>query len=457
MRLTASAYHGAQHSCGFDIVESAATLAAVKWLLRFALLTGWFWSAAELSANDWPQWRGPRRDGVCDEAGLLQSWPEGGPKLIWKSNDLGRGYCAPIIVGQRIYLAGDVGEELHVFALDLDGKPVWKSKNGRAWNGSHPGARASCAWSDGRLYHLNAHGRVACLDAATGAEVWSADILERFGGKVIQWALSECLLVDGPRVIVTAGGSKALLAALDKKTGETIWASATLRLGETNLPAHERVMEPTGEPDKASYASPILLPLGQRRLIVGCSLRHVFGADADTGDLLWSRPLRTRYSVIATTPVRVGDAVFATAPDGDGGRLYRLRNEGKAVQVETAWRTELDCCQGGAVFAEGALFGAMYGQPKTWVQLDVATGKVRSEFKGLAKGPLLYADRRLYCLSEEGEVALLKTGPNGLESAGRFRLVPERKSDVWTHPIIANGALYLRYHETLFCYDVRAK
>jgi hypothetical protein len=109
------------------------------------------------------------------------------------------------------------------------------------------------------------------------------------------------------------------------------------------------------------------------------------------------------------------------------------------------------------VFAEGALFGAMYHQSKTWVQLDVTTGAVRHEFKGLAKGPLLYADRRLYCVSEEGEVALLMTSPSGFETAGRFRLVPERKNDVWTHPVIANGQLLLRYHETLFCYDVRAQ
>jgi outer membrane protein assembly factor BamB len=436
---------------------SIATLASVKGLLHFVLMTGWVWSAAQLAANDWPQWRGPRRDGVCDETGLLQSWPEGGPKLLWKSGEVGGGYCAPIIVGKRIFLTGDIGEELHVFALDLDGKLVWKSKNGRAWNGSHPGARASCTFSEGRLYHLNAHGRVACLDAATGAEAWAVNILERFGGKVIQWALSECLLVDGPRVIVTPGGSKAVMAALDKTTGETVWASGPLLLGTTNLPAHERVMEPAGEADSASYASPILFPLGQRRLIVGCSLRHVFGADADTGELLWTRPIPTRYSVIATTPVRVDQALFATAPDGDGGRLYRLSNDGKIVRVETAWRTDLDCCQGGAVFAAGALFGAMYGQSKTWVKLDLATGKVSSKFKGLAKGPLLYADQRLYCVSEEGEVALLRSGSSGLESAGGFRLVPERKSDVWTHPVIANGRLYLRYHETLFCYDVRAK
>lgn len=410
-----------------------------------------------LCATDWPQWRGPRRDGVCDETGLLQQWPAGGPKLLWSSTNLGRGYCAPIVVGQRIFLTGDVSDDLHVFALDLDGKRVWQSKNGRAWNGPYPGARASCTFSEGRLYHLNAHGRVACLDADSGAEAWSVNLVERFGAKVIYWGLSENLLVDGPRVIVTPGGSKALIAALDKKTGETVWVSEPLRLGKSDGPAHERLAEASGELDSASYASPILFKLGDRRLIVNCSLRHVFGADADTGQLLWSRPLITRYNVIVTTPVLVGDGVFVTAPDSEGGKLYRPRADGPRMRVEEVWRTELDTCQGGVVHINGALYGAMYRQRKNWVCLDAQTGSVRFQLSDLAKGPLLYADKRLYCLSEEGEVALLKPTAKEFEVAGRFRLVPERKSDAWTHPVISNGRLYLRYHETLFCYDVRAK
>ncbi len=411
----------------------------------------------KLCAADWPQWRGPRRDGVCDEAGLLQRWPEGGPKLIWSSANLGRGYCAPIAVGKRIYLTGDTGDDLEIFALDLEGKRVWQRKNGRAWNGAYPGARASCTFSEGRLYHLNAHGRVACLDAIDGAELWSVDLVERFGAKVIHWGLSENLLVDGTRVIVTPGGSEALIAALDKETGKTVWASEPLKLGASNLPSHERVAEPPGRVDNASYASPILLKLGNRRLVVNCSLRHVFGADADTGQLLWSRPLVTRYNVIANTPVRVGDGVFVTAPDSEGGKRYRLRADGPRVLAEELWRTELDTCQGGVVHVNDALYGAMYRPRKEWVGLDAQTGKVRFRLNDLAKGPLLYADKRLYCLSEEGEVALLNPTANSFEVAGRFRLVPGRKSDAWTHPVISDGRLYLRYHETVFCYDVRAK
>lgn len=415
-----------------------------------------FLAFADCFAADWAHWRGPRRDGVCDETGLLQQWPDGGPKLLWKSGDLGRGYCAPIVVGDRIYLTGEVGRELRVFALDLAGRPVWTSQNGRAWTGPYPGARASCAFSDGRLYHLNAHGRVACMDAQTGAEIWAVNVLERFEGKNLTWALSECLLVDGPRVIVTAGGSKALLVALDAQTGETVWTSEPLRLGLANTPAHERLAEPAGEADSAGYTSPILMPLGSRRMIVNCSLQHVFGVDADTGELLWSRPMPTRHKVLAATPVRVGDAVFVTGPDGEGGKLFRPRAEGARVVVETVWRSELDACQGGVVFADGSLFGAIYRQRKAWVCLDPKTGAVRYELNDLAKGAALWADGRLYCLSEEGEVALLKPGSDRFEYAGRFRLVPERRNDTWTHPVLLDGRLYLRDHETLFCFDVRA-
>jgi len=154
----------------------------------------------------WPQWRGPRRDGVSDEKGLLSTWPASGPKLLWKVEGLGTGWSSPIVIGERLYITGDVGNDLIVFAFDRGGTEQWRTKNGKAWKGPYPGARACCVFSEGRLYHLNAHGRLACLDAGSGKELWTVDILERFSARNITWALSECLLVDGARVIVTPGG-----------------------------------------------------------------------------------------------------------------------------------------------------------------------------------------------------------------------------------------------------------
>ena len=133
--------------------------------------------------RDWPQWRGPRRDGISDEEGLLSSWPQGGPRLLWTGEGLGTGWSSPIVVGERLYVTGDVGDDLVVFAFDRSGTEQWRVKNGKSWKGPYPGARACCAFSEGRLYHLNAHGRLACLNAASGKELWAVNILERFRAK----------------------------------------------------------------------------------------------------------------------------------------------------------------------------------------------------------------------------------------------------------------------------------
>lgn len=403
----------------------------------------------------WPQWNGPRRDGRCDERGLLPRWPAAGPRLLWKTTGLGRGYSAPILTGGRLYLAGDVGDDLRLIALDLEGKVRWQTTNGRAWKGPYPGARASCTFSEGRLYHLNAHGRLACLEAATGAEVWAVNVLERFEGHNLTWALSECVVVDGPRVIVTPGGAKALMAALAKNTGQTLWMTEPLKLGRTDRPALQRLEEPAGELDTANYMSPILFTLGGRRHLVSCSQRHAFGVDATTGELLWTRPLPTRYQVLACTPVLVSNAVFVTGPDAGGGRLFALRPQATGLEVEPLWKTPLDTCHGGAVLVDGALYGSWYRDRRGWACVDAATGALRYETRELAMGPILYADDRLYVLSQDGVAALLKPGRERFEFLGRFPLVQEHKNDVWTHPVILHGRLYLRYHETLFCYDIR--
>jgi outer membrane protein assembly factor BamB len=358
-------------------------------------------------------------------------------------------------VKDRIYLTGDVEEELLIFALNERGRKVWETGNGRSWRTPYPGARAACTYSEGRLYHLNAHGRLACLDAETGDEIWSFNVLERFGGKNITWALSECVLVDGPRVIVTPGGTRALMAALDKQTGETVWMTEPLHLGPSPSPDHQRLAAPAGEADKASYTSPILLKAKGRRVLVSCSLRHAFAVDAESGVLLWTRPLKTRHGVIAATPVLVDDAVFVTAPDTDtGGLLLRLGAVSANRAVEDLWATPLDTCHGGLVRIGDSLVGSWYRRQKGWACVDVASGQVRYSMEDLAKGSVLYADERFYVLSEEGEMALLQARSGEFELTGRFPLVEGRVRDAWTHPVILGGRLYLRYHETLYCYDI---
>ena len=393
---------------------------------------------------DWPQWRGVRRDGISDEKDLLSSWPDGGPKLLWKIDGMGQGWSCPIIVGQRIYITGDVGSDLVIFALDRNGEVQWKVKNGRYWKNPYPGARACCVFSEGRLYHMNAHGRVVCLDATSGQEHWTVNILERFDAKNITWALSECLLVDGRNLIVTPGGKKALMASLDKRTGQTVWTTETL-----------------GD-DRASHSSPILFQHAGRRLITSCSSAHGFGVDADTGKLLWTIPLKNPHGVNASTPVYGSGSVYYVTPYAEMGRAYRLITDGQAVTAEHIWTSKLDTVTGGAVLVgsatgNGTLFAAGYKESKWWFGVDWQTGKTKYELEDLTTGAAIYADGRLYCLDEKGMAGMLKPGPTSLEIVGRFALVTDKVHDAWTHPVLHDGRLYLRYHDTLWCYDVKER
>jgi outer membrane protein assembly factor BamB len=405
----------------------------------------------------WPQFRGPRRDGVCDEKGLLQSWPEGGPKLLWTASGMGRGYSSPIITRGSIYITGDFGKELHVLALDMEGKLKWRAPNGSSWTRNYPGSRSSCTYDEGRLYHMNAHGRVACFDPATGSEAWAVNVCERFEGQPICWGLAEAVLVDGPRVIATPGGKKALMVALDKKTGATVWAAEPLMFDRTQKFGGGDLPQPVRAADQAGYASPVLFGLGGRRHIVGCSSRHAFGVDADTGKLLWTFPMPTTWEVLASVPTLYKDCVFVTGPDGQGGKLLRLRVEGQSVRAEEVWTAEMDTCQGGVIAIGDVLYGSWYRHYSGMGCVDALTGKTLYRTNEVVKGSMVYADGRLYYLSEQGVMALLKPTPAGFEFVGRFNLTERGRGDVWPHPVILDGRLYLRYHDKLSCYDVKAK
>jgi outer membrane protein assembly factor BamB len=386
--------------------------------------------ALALALQDWPHWRGPGRDGVTVEKNLLQEWPEGGPPARWKIDGLGTGWSSPIIAGGRLYVTGDVGEDLVIRAFDLEAKPLWTSKNGAAWKGSYPGARAACAWSEGRLYHVNAHGRLACFDAADGRELWALDILKTFESQNITWAISEHPVVDGPRLFVTPAGKKALMAALDKTDGKTLWVSEPLA-GDT-----------------VAYSSAILVRHGGRPLLLQCTNARGFAVDADTGKRLWTVPLKNQYGTNVTAPVYGdGRAHFATA--FTAGACYALGEAPTSV-----WTSPLDTCTGGGLLVDGTLFGGGYSKFKGWLAVDWASGQTKAANKELATGAAVWGDGRLHVLAEDGRAALLTPD---LKIAGQFRLTPKKVNDAWAHPVLLDGRLYLRYHDTLSCFDVRRR
>jgi outer membrane protein assembly factor BamB len=441
------------------MVDSSYTIRMLRLIGCFLLIAATARAAADAPRlvpspePGWPQFRGPRRDGISLETGLLKSWPEGGPKVLWTATGIGNGYSSPIITRGRIYITGDQGTDLVIHALDLDGKPLWTARNGRSWTGPYPGARAACAAAGERLYHMNAHGRAACFEAATGREVWAVEVLGRFAGKEPTWGMGECLLLDGSRVIVSPGGKKASLAALDARSGETVWASAPVarerEVGEEPGEDEER------DSDGTAYASPILLEFAGRRLVIGCSGRHLLGVDAATGKILWKQSFPTTYQVLALTPAVAGGGVFMSAPDSKGGKLLRLHAEGDGVGIEEAWTADLDTCHGGVLPVGDILVGSWYRRFDGFGAIDLATGKTLHRTHDLVMGSALHADGLFYCLAQDGTMALADIDRQELRIVSRFALAKAEKKDAWAHPVILDGRLYLRYHDRLICHDIR--
>ena len=385
------------------------------------------------ASPDWPQWRGPQRDGISDETGLLPSWPDAGPTCLWKATGIANGYSSPIVVGDTVYVTGDKGDDLVIRAFALDGSPRWTAINGKAWNGSFPGARASCAYDDGKLYHMNAHGRLACLDAATGRELWAVDVLDRFEAQNIMWGITESVLVHDGLVFATPAGAKGLMVALDKRTGDTVWATGPLA------------------EEQASYASPILLAVGQRRLLVNSATKRAFAVDAKDGQLCWQMPQADPKNTVTTTPILAGNRLVFTNSSRNYGAVFCVAFDG--LPGDKAWSTELSVSHGGLVCVDNRLCGASSrGVAKGWLAIDAAAGTPKSVGE-LPPGSIVHADNRFYCLAENGVMTLQQLTGEGFKTVGSFRLAEGK--DAWAHPVICKGRLFLRYHDTLFCYDVR--
>ena len=398
-------------------------------------------------AADWPQWRGPQRNGISQETGLLKEWPKEGPKLHWKVTDAGRGYSTPAVVAERLYLLGNDGlDNEFVEALAVkDGQRVWSTRLGKVGNPrqqpSFPAARSTPTVEGEVLYALGSDGDVACLETGTGKLRWQKNLRADFGGKPGEWAYSESPLLDGDTLVCTPGGSEATLLALDKKTGELIWKCAV----------------PGG--DQAAFASAIIVEAGGVRQYVQLLQKGLVGVEARTGKFLWryGKPV-SRYGANIPTPV-ASDTYIYSASAGTGGGVVKLNvKEGKVEPEQVYFESKFPTAIGGAVKVGDYLYGTT---GEALLCTEFATGQVKWEDRALGTASLCYADGRLYVHGENGDVALIETGPEPYREKGRFTPPDQPKKanemeKAWAYPVVANGQLYIRDHGTLWCYDVKA-
>ena len=386
---------------------------------------------AQANAN-WPQWRGPNRDGISKETGLLKQWPADGPALVWKAKGAGAGYSSFSIANGKLYTMGLRGDREYVVAFDVaTGKEAWATAHGGAFrNDRGDGPRGTPTVDGDRIYALGGNGDLSVLDARTGKIIWSKNVLETFGGSNITWGISESPLVLGNKVLVNAGGSDASIVALNKSDGSVIWKSQS---------------------DRAGYSSAIPLTLNGLTQVVFFTGRRAVGLDANNGRLLWEYAKPSNRTANAATPIARGNRVFISSDYGTGGGVVEIKPDNTAQEI---WfSNDMRNHHSSSVLIGDHLYG-FSGSILTAMKFD--TGEIAWRDRSVGKGSLVAADGHLYLFSENGVVGLVEVSPTGYKEKGRFR-IQQDSLPTWSHPVVAGGRLYLRDQDTIYAYDVREK
>jgi outer membrane protein assembly factor BamB len=395
---------------------------------------------------DWPQWQGPERTNRSKETGLLQSWPKDGPRQLWLVKGLGGGYSALAVAAGRLLGLSYQDDDEVVWARRADnGQPLWTRKIAAANRevDYDEGSRSTPTVDGDRLYALGVSGDLVCLRANDGAEVWRKNLIKDFGGILPyyreKYGYTESPLVDGDKVLVTPGGTKNTVVALDKKTGQPLWTAA---VPEPRLKGSSR----------AAYTS---LVRGQTDGLVHYTqfLQGGLVGVADGGKLLWRWDKPSNDIANCTTPIIEKNLVFASSGYGKGCGLARLSRDKDGLRLEEAYFNKaMKNVHGGIVLVDGHVYGN--SDPGQLVCLELKSGKVKWQERAPGKGSILYADGHLYYRDEQGPMFLVQATPEKYVEKGHF--MPPERSDVraWTHPVVANGKLYLRDQDVLICYDI---
>ncbi len=395
--------------------------------------------AAPLGATDWPNWLGPNRNGSSPETGLLTTWPQAGPKVLWKYPG-GDGYSTVAIArGRAITQVQHDGAE-YVLMLDaVKGTKIWETKVAPAYkNAFGDGPRATPTIEGKSIYIYSPSGLLACLDFDKGDFKWSINLLTAFGGKKTDYGLSASPFVEGDLVYASPGGKGAGVAAFNKTTGKLVWK--------------------TGD-DKASYSSPMSVTVGGQKQIIFYTATGLLSVTPDTGKELWRVPWHTDYDCNICTPLLVGkDLLFVSSGEGNGCTLFKL----SAAAPEIAWESKgkksvMLNYWANAVVHDGHLYGVSGEFHEKNMDLncvDLKTGMLKWSKKGIGKAAVTLADGHLWISTKKGDLVLVPANPLKYEEKGRITLLAE---GCRTSPTIADKRLYVRDRQDIYCLDIAGK
>ena len=388
---------------------------------------------------DWPMFRGPKRDNLSPDKGLLTSWPKEGPKLLWKRPGVGEGFSSVTVAGGLVFTMGDKGGSSRVFALDrATGVERWSAKVG-ATGGNYRGPRCTPTVDEGLVYAIGQFGDLVCLQTSDGKLVWRKSFKSDFGGQSGGWNFTESPLIDGDRLLCTPGGANATMVALNKKTGQEIW----------RCPAKMR----------AGYASIVISNAAGVKQYVTLTAQGTIGVRAVDGKLLWHHKKFAGNTANIPTPIPLGNQVFTCAGyGGQGGALLTIGGKGERLDVkEEYFNGDLKNKHGGTTIVGDLVFADTDDSGRPYCA-DWHTGEVKwtKPGRGERSASITYADGHLYIRYANGRVALVPATADGYSEKGSFK-IPNYDRDSWPHPVVIGGRLYLREQDVVWCYDVKGK
>ncbi|HOF20465.1 MAG TPA: PQQ-like beta-propeller repeat protein [Bacteroidales bacterium] len=381
------------------------------------------------------RWRGPNAEGIYPGTGLLRSWPENGPEMLWSFEQLGEGYASPSISGGYIYIPTMIKGEGYMFKLSISGKEIWRVKYGSEFTRQYPGTRSSATIAGDLLYMLSGNGRLVCMDTGDGSLRWSRELTRDFDGVINRYGYNETVLVDGDRLYATPGGVRNNVIALNRFTGDLVWTCP-------------------GMGEKAAYCTPAVIRLPSRTLLVTHTESHILGIDIRNGNLLWSYPWANLRLEHQNTPLYKDGLLFCLSGYGMGAVMLRLSPDGTSVSRQ--WFSQsFDNRMGAAVLINGYLYGSGHNDP-SWQCYNWTTGEKMYSSRSLFMGAVISADGLLYCFSEKGEAALVKPDPSGFEIISKMT-VRGGSGPHWAHPVIHEGVLYIPRGKALMAYRISQK
>jgi outer membrane protein assembly factor BamB len=382
-------------------------------------------------SDEWPQWRGPRRDGVSAETGVLTNWPKEGPKVLWKAR-ASVGYSSFAVAGGRVHTLLQDGDDEAVVCWDAEnGKELWRSKYPTRYTNHFGSGPRSTPTVDGDVvYTVGAEGMFGCWKAKDGAKVWLKDLLKEFQADNLEWGVSFSPLIEGDLIITNPGGKGNSVVAFNKKTGDKVWGALD---------------------DVAGYSSPVMTnAAGVRQVVVFTGKRLVSLAPKD-GKLLWEYPWETDFDANCATPIVVDDYVFIASGYGKGCGLLKVEKDGNGLKVQRVYEnTEMANHFSTCVLYKEHLYG--FNDPGLLTCMELRTGKVAWSQRGFAKGSLTVADGLLIILGENGKLAVAEATPDGYRQKAGYEPF---KTKCWTVPVLCKGRLYIRDEEQILCLDVR--